>query len=360
MLSMAVRRASSLVCLTTFSLSAAGSWYGGSPVLAAAPQEDGPSCGELGGDHCSKSGGCPAGYESLGSTFDCNPCCKTQPPPDPGPSCGSMGGDHCSQSGACPGDHTSLGSTYDCNPCCRYEPPQPTCGALGGNYCGGGSCPDGYESLGGSSDCNPCCKALPQVYVYSDEHYDGETLHVHTEAESDAPGAEVRIEVSVTTQADGVQLAGGSATGYPLANLDLSTPLPAQPPHGEVQAFDGGGTLLVLAVVAKVFLGGLLRRVFSWFKKVKVGASRLCYIYKGELPGDQGTFCEYEQRVPCNVTCASQMPLFAHLKTPYCYPEVAFNVGWKKEGSSLLPAYCAKFGVHVPWPQCWCAEVNVK
>src|SRR5712691_9438464 len=83
------------------------------------------SCGELGGDYCSQSGGCPEGYDSLGATYDCNPCCRQQPPPDPGPSCGAVGGDYCSQSGGCPEGYDSLGATYDCNPCCRQQPPPP-------------------------------------------------------------------------------------------------------------------------------------------------------------------------------------------------------------------------------------------
>jgi hypothetical protein len=40
----------------------------------------GPSCGDLKGDFCSQQGTCPEGYESLGVTYDCNPCC-TEPAP---------------------------------------------------------------------------------------------------------------------------------------------------------------------------------------------------------------------------------------------------------------------------------------
>jgi hypothetical protein len=90
-------------------------------------QPQGLSCGALGGDYCSQSGSCPGGYESLGGSSDCDPCCKSQPPPDPGPSCGALGGDYCSQSGSCPGGYDSLGQSYDCNPCCKSQPPPPTC-----------------------------------------------------------------------------------------------------------------------------------------------------------------------------------------------------------------------------------------
>jgi hypothetical protein len=123
----------------------------------------GPSCGAIGGDYCG-SGGCPAGYDSLGGTYDCNPCCKSQPPPDPGPSCGAIGGDYCG-SGGCPAGYDSLGGTYDCNPCCKSQPPPdpgPSCGAIGGDYCGSGGCPGGYDSLGETYDCSPCCKSRPQ------------------------------------------------------------------------------------------------------------------------------------------------------------------------------------------------------
>lgn len=80
------------------------------------------SCGEAGGDYCSASGGCPAGYISLGETYDCNPCCLSQ---QSGPSCGEAGGDYCSQTGYCPSGYSSLGFTYDCTPCCKSEPPPP-------------------------------------------------------------------------------------------------------------------------------------------------------------------------------------------------------------------------------------------
>lgn len=76
------------------------------------------SCGEAGGDYCSQSGSCPAGYNSLGQTWDCNPCCESVPQ---GPSCGALGGNWCSQGGGCPAGYDSLGQTYDCNPCCRQR-----------------------------------------------------------------------------------------------------------------------------------------------------------------------------------------------------------------------------------------------
>lgn len=88
-------------------------------ALAWPSQAGAQSCGQAGGDYCSQSGGCPRGYDSLGTTYDCNPCCER------GPSCGAIGGDWCSQTGSCPGGYQSLGGTYDCNPCCRETAPPP-------------------------------------------------------------------------------------------------------------------------------------------------------------------------------------------------------------------------------------------
>src|SRR5437773_1547575 len=87
-------------------------------VLGATRLAWAQSCGAAGGDYCSQTGSCPAGYNSLGQTSDCNPCCQSVPQ---GPSCGTLGGSLCSQSGSCPAGYESLGQTYDCNPCCRQS-----------------------------------------------------------------------------------------------------------------------------------------------------------------------------------------------------------------------------------------------
>jgi hypothetical protein len=123
------------------------------PCCKAPTPPSGASCGSLGGDYCEQSGSCPQGYDSLGTTYDCNPCCKR------GPSCGSIGGDHCEQSGACPPGHEDLGRTYDCSPCCKRGP---SCGSIGGDHCEqSGACPLGHDDLGPTYDCNPCCKTGP-------------------------------------------------------------------------------------------------------------------------------------------------------------------------------------------------------
>jgi len=88
-------------------------------LFSASSEASAQSCGELGGDYCSQTGSCPAGYDSLGPSNDCSPCCLQQPPS--GPSCGELGGDYCSQTGSCPAGYSSLGSSNDCSPCCQQQ-----------------------------------------------------------------------------------------------------------------------------------------------------------------------------------------------------------------------------------------------
>ncbi|MGH9462100.1 MAG: hypothetical protein ACRD1X_12835, partial [Vicinamibacteria bacterium] len=85
-------------------------------ILSGPSSAAAQSCGEIGGDYCSQSGSCPTGYDSLGSSSDCSPCCVREQEPPPGPSCGQMGGDYCSQTGSCPAGYDSLGSSSDCSP----------------------------------------------------------------------------------------------------------------------------------------------------------------------------------------------------------------------------------------------------
>lgn len=134
-------------------------YVGSSVPLAASGSPTAQSCGEIGGTYCSQTGACPAGFGSLGSTFDCNPCCQEA---SQGPSCGEKGGDYCSQSGTCPAGFSSLGTTFDCSPCCKQMPQGPSCGEKGGDYCSqSGSCPTGYTSLGSTFDCTSCCQQGP-------------------------------------------------------------------------------------------------------------------------------------------------------------------------------------------------------
>jgi hypothetical protein len=96
-----------------------------------------PSCGAMGGDYCGAGGSCPPGFDSLGDSYDCNPCCRTAA---------------CQSSGCPPG---SCGEGIWCGDCA------PSCGEMGGEYCSqSGGCPEGFDSIGPSSDCNPCCVSI--------------------------------------------------------------------------------------------------------------------------------------------------------------------------------------------------------
>lgn len=93
----------------------------GHPIGTA--QECLPSCGAMGGDYCSQSGGwCPGGYDNLGQSNDCQACCQLDPCASPythdhGGSCGSA--DSCGHSfGAsedcgCPGAPTVYDTCWD-------------------------------------------------------------------------------------------------------------------------------------------------------------------------------------------------------------------------------------------------------
>ena len=338
----------------------------------------GPSCGELGGDECSQSGSCPEGYDSLGGTYDCNPCCKSEPPPPPRPSCGAMGGDYCSQDGSCPDGYDSLGQSNDCDPCCKSQPPPPptpSCDAMGGDYCSqSGSCPEGYDSLGQSNDCNPCCKSQPppddcgngncdagedvstcprdcaNVYVYSDESYDGNTLYVYNSAETDYPGGDARVEleVTVTDDSDGSVDAAGTAAGYPAASLTLTPTYPPPEPtelepasQSTLQSTEATGTSVVSILGVVVLATSFWRSLRSWWSKVKLGTSSLCFYFPPN--GDQIFYCLYYRYEYCPVYCADKFHFAKEVKDyliPVCDPTpLKCKTYWSKKGSVVT---CAK------------------
>jgi hypothetical protein len=163
-------------CSTSTSCPAGYDALGSSSECAQCCRQ-GLSCGASGGNHCSQDGGCPSGYESLGRTYECNLCCRGCTPhgcPSGScgwqsdgcggdiwcgqclASCGEMGGEYCSQSNGCPGNYPeALGRSWDCAQCCARGP---SCGEAGGSWCSqDGSCPDGRGSLGRTWDCDPCC-----------------------------------------------------------------------------------------------------------------------------------------------------------------------------------------------------------
>ncbi len=154
------------------------------------------TCSNMGGNHCSQSGSCPAGFKNLGSSSDCSPCCKQKcgdgmcaPSKE---DCAS-----CEADCACPAGEVCVGhrcedeelgkdcervcteSTPCTEPCQEWDPigqeydftncgnfgvcdyPTQTCGEMGGDHCGTeATCPRGHASLGKTLDCNPCCEKL--------------------------------------------------------------------------------------------------------------------------------------------------------------------------------------------------------
>jgi YD repeat-containing protein len=120
----------------------------GQCCVATAP---GPSCGELGGEHCSDTGACPNGFSSLGPTFDCDACC------DALPTCSQAGG-YCL--GSCTGPYTPVDAICGGGlTCCQGPPPQITCSERGGVCSGGDPCGTGYHPDEVAPDCSVgvCC-----------------------------------------------------------------------------------------------------------------------------------------------------------------------------------------------------------
>jgi hypothetical protein len=258
----------------------------------------GPSCGELGGDYCSQWGYCPTGYDDLGVTWDCNPCCHQ------GPACGAIGGDYCSQSGSCPAGYDSLGGTWDCHPCCQSEPPPPP--PPPPNPCGNGTCDAGESASSCPQDC-------ANIYVYSDESYNGANLYVYNAADTDYPGgdARLRLEVTVKDQSDGSVDATGSATGYQSTDLTLAPSYPGPEPT-EVQATDDGTTNWVVVSVVVTLISDLWSKIKSLFSKTKYGTSAICFYFAA----DMGSLCLYQRYPDCRVTCADNYSFAKRVKDP--------------------------------------------
>ncbi len=135
------------------------------PVMALCAGWNPSTCSCPGQARCTDYGSPGAGStiaqwcacELMCTGTNTNPACGgggTQPPSNP--SCGALGGDYCSGSSTCPSGYTSLGQTYDCKTCCKRV--TQSCGGLGGIYCSGSSsCPSPLVSVGVSYDCKTCC-----------------------------------------------------------------------------------------------------------------------------------------------------------------------------------------------------------
>ena len=342
----------------------------------------GPSCGELGGDHCSQSGSCPDGYDSLGTTYDCNPCCKQQAPQ--GPSCRELGGDYCSQSGSCPDGHESLDTTYDCNPCCKQKPPPgPSCEELGGDHCSQtGSCPSGYDSLGTTSDCNQCCKEQEpppgpdNLYVYQDETFDGTNLYAVVSAETDAvPGHELQLEVSI--EHDGQKLAWTSASGYPATGATTSIdvdgdvsplasrqePMSFNPARRDIQPlwhrFEGEFDVHIYLRLVWRAAIGEYLRRL-WDELLRVRLGASLICY--EFLIDYVDACGYSQVSPCPVQCAEDLPTFQLAKTIYApdCPKPFARLTLSWVQRRENKAKCNLVGTHDFPPICVCEQFFVQ
>jgi hypothetical protein len=114
---------------------------------------EGLSCGDIGGNYCSTSGSCPAGSASLGTTYDCRPCCRTscQSNGCPGGSCGSITDNcgktlWCGECGASCGDGKCAPYVEDSWNCLKDCPP----------VCGNGTCDNGETCSACPSECGAC------------------------------------------------------------------------------------------------------------------------------------------------------------------------------------------------------------
>ncbi len=102
-------------------------WSGGQAQVGQSSAAQ--TCAELGGTLCCTEGSicsgttnnwsCPTGYQDLGASTGCSPCCKaTAVVPPEEKSCSELGGNLCSSGGSCPTGYRSLGKSKSCDPCC--------------------------------------------------------------------------------------------------------------------------------------------------------------------------------------------------------------------------------------------------
>jgi PKD repeat protein len=165
------------------------------------PPPNTQSCGELGGEVCSQTSSCPAGYGSLGTTrqnggLECQTCCNEtigdgycEPNVE---GCGTspdcpcwMAGTTCSASGPSgqcvdrcsdPAFHNHSASCGEADECGHAigsaSECLPSCGGMGGDHCSEtvNWCPGGYGYLGQSNDCQSCCQLDPCASFETHDH----------------------------------------------------------------------------------------------------------------------------------------------------------------------------------------------
>lgn len=99
---------------------------------------------------CNHNGVC----DSFETVVDVNGNWRTTCPEDC-PPCTAIGGDYCSPFGSqsCPAGYASLGTTYDCHPCCQYQ------GGCVSTGCPANTCGSQTDNCGSSVFCGDCCQA---------------------------------------------------------------------------------------------------------------------------------------------------------------------------------------------------------
>jgi hypothetical protein len=293
----------------------------------AGPAEAQQSCGAMGGNYCSQSGSCPAGYNSLGASSDCNPCCQQAP------SCGSMGGNYCSQSGSCPAGYSSLGMSSDCGPCCQSGP---SCAASGGNYCSqSGSCPASYNSLGATYDCNPCCKQMTgqqmtkNVYMFSDSGTDFQVIWGKgvTESNNNPYNHQYGQNTSITSPNGRTASNSTSPGSTSYSETDVSLPVSSS----DIGDYVVNTTHLEFCpYVNQEWQDG------TTSDRTTYGRSSIYYTFTKDL----GSLCQYTQVAPCTVNCADKMTVFTEPKDPvmaFCDPSaVLCIIFWSRKTDGTL------------------------
>jgi len=314
------------------------------------------SCGEIGGDYCSQDGSCPGGYNDLGSTYDCNPCCQQA---QSGPSCGDVGGDYCSQNASCPSGYTDLGQTYDCNPCCQARA---SCEAIGGNYCSqSGSCPMGYRSLGQTSDCSSCCQQMDAqsmtgyVYNYSDSGTDFSIVWGRgvTDADYNTYGHQYR-EVTTISSPKGRT---ATSTGSPSTiHSEALVSLPFD--RNDLGEYTISTTHFEWCPIVHV----------EWqmgmsFSRPRLGMSGSCWDWYPQVITTDiyGHYvCKYNTlRVPCAASCIPQagVPTYHWDESSECPPTLLWLVPYIKWSDGTTT--CSPAGEGAPsFPSCYCGDIT--
>jgi len=275
-------------------------------------------------------------------------------------SCGELGGDYCSQSGGCPGGRNSLGQTYDCNPCCQSAPAGPSCGQLGGSLCSeGSSCPAGFANLGQTWDCNRCCVQGGQGmsgyhYVYSQSGSDFNVLWARGISYGDYNTYNHQYRAVVTIRSPNGRVStnvGGRSTysealaALPVDYSDLGTYV-IDTAHSEWCPY--------------VNQEWPIGHTYSW---MPFGLATTCWNGYKQMPVGDSIVCSYiGMQWGCSAACVPAPGVPQHVKGtgtfPDCPPKVAYTIPYFSEGGAVI---CAPSGWHTdfwsPAAPCSCGNI---